>query len=164
MIDIEWSGTNENFDVAHIQAVEASLGINLPNDFIEVVKVHDGFTPYVGEVDFPDPTNNGRIEQVVLGQFFKITPELDEETFEERESEFISINKLVAEYCPGLIVFASDAGGWFFGFDYTTDPVAPPVVLFVRDVEIKVPLARSLTELFEISGPPVDYSNVTMSD
>ncbi|RVD58930.1 SMI1/KNR4 family protein [Mesorhizobium sp. M2D.F.Ca.ET.185.01.1.1] len=110
-------------DSAIVDGLSARLGIELPRDYTDFLKEHNGGEGFVHD------------NYIV---FFKAEELADF----NREYE-------VEKYAPGILLFASSGGGEGYGFD-TEDPAMPIVrVPFIgMDRESAETIARDLADLF----------------
>ncbi len=147
---IQWEIVGVPLTSEDIQAAEADLDIKIPQELIDFMGSHDGGSPNIGPIDFE--YDHGRHAEITtFGELYRIGRG-------EGGSEFVNVNRLVSErYCRDLLVFGSDPGGWFFGFD-TSGPERP-VCLFIRETEEKVRLANNLQDFLRKAGPPVNWSD-----
>ena len=106
-----------------IDGLSTSLGMTLPESYIEFLGTHDGGEGFIGD------------NYVV---FWKA----EELAVFNREYE-------TAEYAPGIVLFASDGGGEGYGFD-TLDAAMPVVrIPFIgMDRQYAVPAASDIPDLF----------------
>jgi hypothetical protein len=106
-----------------VDGLKASLRVELPKDYTEFLKQHNGGEGFVND-------------SYII--FFKAEELVDF----NREYE-------VEKYAPGILLFASNGGGEAYGFD-TQDPnmsiVRVPFVGMSRKLALKT--ARNIAELF----------------
>lgn len=114
-------------DPGVIDNLSASIGVALPADYLDFLRLHNGGEGFIGE----DYFIFWRAEDLV--------------TF-NREYE-------VEKYAPGILLFGSDGGGDGYGFD--TQSTAMPVVCipFIgMDRRYSKPVAAKFCDLFPPSG------------
>ncbi len=110
-------------EAAVVDGLSARLGVELPKDYTDFLKKHNGGEGFV------------RDNYII---FFKAEELVDF----NREYE-------VEKYAPGILLFASNGGGEGYGFD-TEDPAMPIVrVPFIgMDRQSAETIARDLADLF----------------
>lgn len=118
--------------------VQQRLGVTFPEDYLEVVRRHQGAAPDRGSVTRPDGT--GTIFNLLLHM--------------EDEPEALSILGVIkwSEILPDRVIpFAIDPGSDYFCFDYRATDIDPPVVFMPTDDSYAEPefLANSFTELID---------------
>jgi hypothetical protein len=118
--------------------VQARLGVRLPEDYLEVVRVHQGGSPEGGSVILPDGT----------GTPFNMLLHFED------QPEGLDVLGIVewSELLPDKVIpFAVDPGGNYFCFHYRASDTAPPVVFLPHD-EVNAEtqhVADSFTELID---------------
>lgn len=121
-----------------LAAVQAELGVRLPDDYLAVVRHNQGRTPEPSVVPLPDGTET-ILDHLLI---FESSPKANN----------IVAKKKVLEYLPQpLVPFASDPGGSLLCFDFGADASAPPVVFWSLE-DPQAPPARvadSFAELIE---------------
>lgn len=125
---------------AAVRQAQDELKVTLPSDFLAVARVHQGAAPVPAGIDLP----NGFGTAV-------------DHLFHFEDSPFVS--NIVAAAFPlldvldeGIVPFAADVGGDFFGFDYRADTDDPPVVFWSVDWGV-VPLAPTFTAFLDMLRP-----------
>jgi cell wall assembly regulator SMI1 len=118
--------------------IQARLGVRLPEDYLEVVRVHQGGSPEGGSVILPDGT----------GTPFNMLLHFEE------QPEGLDVLGIVewSEFLPDKVIpFAVDPGGNYFCFDYRASDTNPPVVFLAHDDPDTQPerVAGSFTELID---------------
>ncbi|TPM34475.1 SMI1/KNR4 family protein [Mesorhizobium sp. B2-3-5] len=108
---------------AVVDGLAARLGVDLPKDYTDFLKKHNGGEGFIGD-------------NYII--FFK-----SEELFDfNREYE-------VEKYAPGILLFASNGGGEGYGFD--TEDAAMPIVripFIGMDRQYAETIAHDLADLF----------------
>ncbi|MBD8679369.1 SMI1/KNR4 family protein [Sphingomonas sp. CFBP 13720] len=106
-----------------IEEVISNIGVNLPGDYWEFIRIHNGGEGFIG-------TN-----YIV---FWKA------EELVEFNHEYE-----VMKYAPGILLFGSDGGGEGYGFDLQA--VATPIIrvpFIGMDRRYAIPIANSFPDLF----------------
>ncbi|OPA94851.1 SMI1/KNR4 family protein [Pseudomonas fluorescens] len=115
-------------DAACVDSLVATLGVALPQDYLDFLKQHNGGDVLIGE------------EYFVFWQVQEL-------------AEF-NRDYQVELYAPGIFLFGADGGGEGYGFDI--EDAAMPIVrvpFIGMERQYAEPVAPSLTELFARSAP-----------
>jgi hypothetical protein len=98
---------NRNLGVsaAAISACETDLGLKLPNEYVEFLKLSDGGEGFIGE------------NYIILWSCDEL-PQLNR-------------SYKVEQFLPGFLIFGSDGGGEAYGYDTRTDSLKIVQVPFV---------------------------------
>jgi cell wall assembly regulator SMI1 len=119
--DLAWENCRAELSDKRIGAVEAVLGVRLPEDYTKCIKKHHGGTPKPSRFTFRDQ-KLGEMESC-LGMLLSL---------DENDSEnLVDTWRDLASQLPRTIVpFADDGGGDFICFDYRNlhQKTAPVVV------------------------------------
>lgn len=118
---------NAPADAAFVDSLAATLGVALPQDYLDFLKQHDGGYAFIGEEYFV---------------FWQV-------------QELAQFNRdyQVEALAPGVFLFGADGGGEGYGFD--TEDAAMPIVrvpFIGMERQYAEPVAQSLTELFARSA------------
>ena len=115
---IEWKYSKEAINQGHIQALEESFGINLPDSYKLLVLSYHGARPNKNRFD--TRTKSG----YVLKTFLPIT--------ERYDGNIIKVLSWLIDRLPAkLLPFASDAAGNYLCFHFNT--VDPEIVLWKHE-------------------------------
>ncbi|HJY87081.1 MAG TPA: SMI1/KNR4 family protein [Candidatus Acidoferrales bacterium] len=118
------SSLNEGATESALSAAAVSLGIELPEDYVSFLRLHDGGEGFVGQ------------NYLVL--------------FRAKELYQFNQEYESARYAPGLVLFGSDGSGEGYAFD--TRSRAQPIVMvpFVgMDLRYARPTASSFTDFLQ---------------
>ncbi|WP_395609729.1 SMI1/KNR4 family protein [Pseudomonas sp. B22129] len=119
---------NAPADAGFVDGLAATLGVALPQDYLDFLKHHNGGEGFIGEDYF------------VFWQAQELAP--------------FNRDYQVETYAPGIFLFGADGGGEGYGFD--TEDAAMPIVrvpLIGMERQYAEPVAQSLSELFARSAP-----------
>jgi cell wall assembly regulator SMI1 len=122
-----------------IASLERSWGVILPNDYKEVISMHQGMSPY------PDALNIGKGEDAIAAL---LIISLDEQ---QRAYSMKDTYAQVKPHVPsGVYPFAVTGSGDYICFDYRSSPHEPKVVFYFSEdagEEAIHPLAESFSDL-----------------
>lgn len=124
---VEW--TDEELDPApplsdeRIAEVEAAIGVDFPEDYLAVVRIHQGGTPEPSVVTMSDGS------RTVLNSLLHF----EDEPGGTSLPRLMSVARAEPAIPESVVPFAIDPGGNLFCFDFRNDPSAPPVVFWVHD-------------------------------
>jgi len=136
-------------DWAIIERFQAERGLSLPQKFLEIVRDNDGASLIGPSVEYLNPeTRKGESVGCDALIPFQTFPGEEGSTMADLN---VPGNPVIED---GLIVFAREAGGYLFAFDYRAnrDTLDPPVVLINRDntpPDDVIRLSDSFTEFFD---------------
>lgn len=121
-----------------VAEIQQRLGITFPDDYIDVVRTHQGAAPERNSVTLPD----GSTTTFSMLLHFEDQPE---------GLDVFGILEW-SEVLPGMVIpFGVDPGDNYFCFDYRAAQANPPVTFMVTDDPDAEPefLVDSFTELIE---------------
>ena len=113
---------------ADVEAFESTIGLKLPEDYVDFMQESDGGVGLIGEHGF--------------AQFWRI-------------EEILELNRayLVSERVPGLFFFGSDGGNEAFAFDTRVSPMSYVKVTFIpMSPEDIIHIANDFTNFLEALG------------
>src|SRR4051794_11548901 len=107
--DLEWRGCLAPPDDTTIRAVEATLGVRLPADYLGCVRRFHGGSPTPSEFSYVDP-DLGPVRSCI-GNFFSLSS--------ARKDNLLAVRDWVRDRLPAQIVpIANDPGGDLICLDY----------------------------------------------
>ncbi len=129
------AGAAQRLGMAARDELERKVGYRLPDDYCRCVEEHEGGTPVPATVCIlarPAP---------FYSSFSVLLPWSDPD-----EGVALLLAMLDTELPRGLFPFGADANGDLFLLDLRTQPC--PVLFWIREQDVFVPLARSFGGLF----------------
>jgi len=120
-----------------IERLEREIGFKIPEDYVEVVRLHPGRKPLPGK-HIADGSGSS------LGELYHFHGQLDSGRL--GWGDFINEGTDLS-----LLPFSRDGGGNFFAFDYGNDPrnANPKVVFWDHETRKVTKLADSFRELLD---------------
>ena len=134
---VEWDDPMSAPTEEEIAAVENSVNVNLPADFIEFCEQYHG--------GYPDP-DEIEVEGFGTTMVNSILPFVD--VPDERIRSIATVADAVDGLSPKLVPFAFEPGGNYFCFDYRSD--TPKVVFWHHEQNTVFDVCASFTEFVEI--------------
>ena len=120
-----------------LQALESQWGVKLPEDYKQLVSVHQGMTPQPGVFHVGRGAN-------VLGVLLTIT--------RDEESELYSVQHtydvIRPHVPPGVYPFGDTPGGEQLCFDYRNSPDQPTILLVTVEMSL-YPVANNFSQFLQ---------------
>lgn len=144
--DLSWENCHAEESDARVSAVEAVLGVRLPEDYRECIKKYHGGTPSRSRFTFKDQ-KLGDMESC-LGVLLS----LDED---DAENLVDTWHELAPQLPRAVVPFADDGGGDFICFDYRdVRQTTTPVVVYWHHERVQpealTPLCNSFSEFMSM--------------
>lgn len=137
----EWEGCHPPLDTDRVEAVQRALGVELPPDYRECIRLCHGGRPRQNAFWFDDPVV-GRMGSC-LGVLLSFT--------EEDNENIVETYRSLRPHLPiRTVPFADDGGGDFMCFRYSEGIAYPTVVYWPHGEADVITLADSFSEFIDM--------------